>query len=195
MATQMGQLNTGAIVPFQYKGRMIIADAITEYSDSTTLASMTNFKLIGETVGLAFDGSDASTEPWQSDAGVTVTTTVTDGTLSWTVDIMDLSAAQCTKWLGATSLTGVTSDFFGTLSASKLKNSVTQTLPFGFLNDEENFTLFFPKTKFITSINMVDNKFTIKMIITPEACETTNLSTCMTLRGDAYANVITAPGS
>ncbi len=195
-AANIGNIDT-ATSAFVYKGVMCVADAPSDYS-TATLNALTNWKMVGETVGLSFDGDDASSESWTSDRGTVVTTTVTNGTLGWTVSIMSTSIAELTKWLNATALSSSNGTAFAhdnwaaSATAYKMGDSKTQTVPFMFLNDEENRAFVFPKTKITTQLNMEDLNFVINMTISPESIETTNLSTSMVIEGTAYYEVTDA---
>jgi len=181
---------------FVGQGDMIIFDAIADYT-SATLASLTNPKSLGQVVedSSNWTGDDVSVDEIRDEQGNLIAATVTAGTLSFEADIASTSQLMMQTFLKGTSITTPNlSQIFGSGSGAGTVTATgfgvdlpVITRPIGWLNDELNRLLLFPKAKITGNLTNSDKLMRVHINCLAEYVDLTSLKTGMIFDSTAAA--------
>lgn len=183
-------------------GDHLIGTAITDEQYKTTgldqvlngMLSLGNI-LTGST---SYAGSEASTEDWKNEQGITITSTVTDaGTIAYTFSCQDFTSEMKKLLLGAVEISAVAKPDWAaegnpeTAVALGWGHTSTPLIrPLAFLDETKTRILVIPKAKIIASGGMDGNKQIITVTATAEKLDTSKLKTIMSY--ELPSGIITA---
>lgn len=188
MAATIGKVSTVASFFVGLKDHLI-GSAFTDEQYATIgldellddLKSLGNI-LSGSTT---YSGTEASTEDWKNERGITVTSTVTDaGSIGYDFSCMDFTPEMKKLLLGAIEITGVTrpewAEGTGTITALGWGHKANTIIrPLAFLEETGTKIIVIPKAKIIAAGGMDSNKQIITIKATAEQLDTPKLKTIM----------------
>lgn len=173
---------------------IVICDAPSEYSSSTTLADvLSNPTSVGQVVqdSTSWDGDEVSFDNLLDEQGDIITSTASAGTNQISFDLVDFEPSFLTTFLKAESVTvdstGLTALINGTPVAYGFGHKLpVVTRPLFIINDEGNRALFFPKMKIAAGLDWSDKIWKIHCIGSAESVDTDYLKTAMVLTGGSF---------
>lgn len=176
------------------------AHADSEYTNLGLDGILNGMKSLGNilTGSTTYSGSEASTEDWKNEQGVTITSSVTDaGTIAYDFSCQDFTDEMKKLLLGAVEIADVPKpEWAATEEAATLTalgwghTSTTLIRPLAFLDETKTKILVIPKAKIITATGMDGNKQIITIKATAEKLDTAKLKTIMSFelpKGAIYA--------
>lgn len=186
---------------FVGQGDLIVFDTIANADYPTaTLASLVNPKSLGQIVADSsnWTGDDVSFDEIRDEQGDLITVMTTAGTLGFEFDIASVSADMIEKFMRGTKFaTANVASVWETPSGGTAptvsaigfgtRNPVI-TAPIGWLNDELNRMLLFPKAKIAANFSNSDKLMRIHCIVTAEQVDTAALKTGMIFDSSAAAS-------
>jgi hypothetical protein len=175
---------------FMGQSDIVIFDKPSDYS-TATLFNLPNPYSVGDVDNgsTSWTGDEPTVTPRKNEQGEAVTAKVEAGTLGYEFRLMSTdeetikkfltpgvakaiaSAAAAGAWDKVTKIIG-----FG-------NQTTVQTRPIMLVNDEADKQLVFPKAKLVASPTIEDGLFCIKVSVTAESIDTTNLDTAIMVFG------------
>lgn len=182
---------------FVGQGDLIIFDEISDYgADGVGLASLTNPKSLGQIVedSSSWTGDDVSFDEIRDEQGDLITSTVTNGTMSFEFDIAALDPGFMSVFLKASTISSAAlASVFGgtgtTVTAVGWGDAVPViTRPIGWLNEDLKRLLLFPKAKIAANLANADKLMRIHCVATAEYLDLATLKTAMLFDSSAAAS-------
>lgn len=201
MATGLGKVSTVSSL-FVGLGDHLIgtAHSDSEYENLGLDGVLNGMLSLGNilTGSTAYAGSEAATEDWKNEQGITITSSQTDaGTIAYNFSCQDFTSEMKKLLLGAVEITAVpkpewaTADEASTLTALGWGHTSTPLIrPLAFLDETKTKILVMPKAKIIAALGMDGNKQIITIKATAEKLDTAKLKTVMSFelpKGVVYA--------
>lgn len=179
------------------QGDLIIFNEIPDYGASGIgLASLLNPKSLGQIVedSSSWTGEDVSFEEIRDEQGDLITSTVTNGTMSFEFDIAALDPGFMEVFLKSSAIdSAALASVFGatgaTVSAVGWGDATPViTRPIGWLNEDLKRLLLFPKAKIAANLANADKLMRIHCAATAEYIDLPTLKTAMLFDSSAAAS-------
>ena len=181
MAVVIGKVSSVAEY-FVGLGDHIICDAVADYA-TADLSDFVNPKSLGNILdgSTSYTGEAVSTEDWNNEQGIAVTSTTSGGSISYEFSTQDFTSEILTLLMGAESIsvTGVAYASTATTALGFGHKSNVITRPLMFLDETKTHFLIIPKAKISASLGMDGKSHVINCVVTAEKIDTANLKTVM----------------
>ena len=182
----IAKLDQGAPEHFLKNGGIIFFDEVADYA-SASLSTFTNPTLAGDILqdSTSWEGDEINFETINNELGEAVITTVTNGTYAYSFNLMSSDEDTIKKFLNGADvtissqpawMTGAKAVGYGTTLASF-------EAPVGWINQDENKMLLFPKARVIATQAWEENLLVITVTVTAQKVDTDDLKTVMLLKG------------
>ena len=187
MASSIGKLDPSVGGCFVGHGDFIIFDAVTDYT-SAKVSTLANPKSLGDIKqgSVSWDGDDVTVTPIKNTKGTVVCSYAESGTFAFSGNILSLNKVLLNTFMVGTSITDAS------LNASTNWVEVADMVgigdslpsierPIGWLNQDLNQMILFPKAQIVSALVMDENSLCIKISVTAESVSTVYLKTLMKL--------------
>lgn len=159
------------------------------YSTSTTFADIVATGVsLGQVVGdsTSWEGEDASSENIVDEQGDVIVANATAGTYGFSCEVASISPENLILFMKGTRVASPATQSTFTSVSDLVKigsNLPVITRPIAIVNDEANKFILLPKAKIVSSFTLDSKLWRIKLNVTAETIDTTELSTVMLGKG------------
>ena len=174
---------------FNGQSDIILFDEVTSY-DEAQLSTLGGAKSLGQIVqdSTEWTGDEPEVENILDEQGDVITATVTAGTLGFTFQMADTSAANFQEFLKGSEIKGTMSEADNAWSEiSKVVGFgyqlPTMTRPIMVVNDQMSKSILLPKAKITSNLTIEDGLLRIAVTVVAENVDTAHLKTGMLIIG------------